>query len=160
MNDFTILDLPEQHTVGIRRAVRMDALPEFFDTVFTRIITELSSAGVAPVGAPFARYRGAIAETADLEGGFPVAEPFPASGELVAGTLPATRAVEAIHVGSYETLHETYARLEVWVAEHGHRTIDDMWEVYDSGPASDPDPSTWRTRILWPISPEEPGGAS
>lgn len=27
-----------------------------------------------------------------------------------------------------------------------------MWEEYLTGPDTDPDPSTWRTRIVYPIA--------
>jgi effector-binding domain-containing protein len=158
MTEFTILDLPEQHTVGIRRTVRMDALVEFFDSVYGQVFAAMQEAGVAPTGAPFARYRGEIGETADIEGGFPVAEPFPASGELVAGSLPAGRAVEAVHVGPYDTLVATYAELEGWLADQGLRAGSELWEVYDSGPASDPDPATWRTRLVQPVVPTDDAG--
>jgi hypothetical protein len=27
-----------------------------------------------------------------------------------------------------------------------------VWEVYLSQPQAEPDPSTWRTRIVWPLA--------
>jgi effector-binding domain-containing protein len=156
MVEVTIIDHEEQPTVGIRREIRVDQMQEFFAEIFDDVIRALRDAHVDPQGAPFARYRGRPAETVDIEAGFPVAEPFAGSGELVAGTLPAGRAAEAVHVGPYETLRETYAALEAWLGEHGLHAGDEMWERYDSGPASDPDPATWRTRVVWPVSgPEE-----
>ena len=28
----------------------------------------------------------------------------------------------------------------------------ESWEVYEAGPSSDPDPATWRTRVVWPVA--------
>lgn len=161
MTEISLIDVEEQPTVGVRRVVRVTELAAFFDTVFTELIDRLRQAGVQPVGAPFARYRGMPTDVVDIEAGFPVTESFPASGDLVAGALPAARAIEAVHVGPYDQLRETYARIEAWAAEHHLEPIGDMWERYESGPASHPDPATWRTRILWPVSaPQVEAGAS
>ncbi|UNX55027.1 GyrI-like domain-containing protein [Georgenia sp. TF02-10] len=152
MTDIAIIDVLPEHTVGIRRTARTAEITDFFDSVFHEVFGALQAAGVEPTGAPFARYRGTPGETADIEGGFPVAAPFQATGELVAGTLPAARAIEAVHVGGYGELPQTYERIEAWAAEQGVQLLEDMWERYDAGPASDPDPATWRTRIVWPVS--------
>lgn len=152
MDGFRIIEETEQPTTGIRRRVRTGELPAFFDDVFHEVFDALKDAGVEPSGAPFARYRGAVGETVDVEAGFPVAEPVPVSGELVAGALPAARAVEAVHTGPYDTMRTTYEAIEAWLAEQGLTALDDMWEIYESGPESDPDPATWRTRIVWPVT--------
>jgi effector-binding domain-containing protein len=155
-----MIDVEEQPTVGVRRQIRAEQMRAFFDEVFEKVMRALLDAGVQPQGAPFARYRGRPTETFDIEAGFPVAEPVEAPpGELVNGTLPAARALEVIHVGAYDTLQETYTQIEAWLQERDLQPLEDMWERYDSGPASDPDPATWRTRIVWPVSQPEPEAA-
>jgi effector-binding domain-containing protein len=39
-----------------------------------------------------------------------------------------------------------------WLAEHGHRLAGGMWEYYLSDQAQEPDPATWRTEIVCPIT--------
>lgn len=152
MEDIRIIDLPAQATAGVRRQVRMDELSSVFDRTFQQVAAALMEAGVSPAGAPYARYRGMPAETVDVEIGFPVAEAFVASGELVVDALPAVRAVESVHVGSYDTLADAYGRMEAFVKEKGLTTLDQSWEMYEAGPESDPDPATWRTRIVFPLT--------
>lgn len=151
MTEFRIIEEPEQLTAGIRRQVRTTELPAFFDDAFHEVFDALREAGVAPAGAPYARYRGPVGETVDVEAGFPVLEAF-SGGEIAGGALPAGRAVEAVHTGSYDALHETYEAIETWLGEKGLTASAEMWEIYESGPESDPDPATWRTRVVWPVS--------
>ena len=153
MTNISLIDVEERPTVALRRQVRTDALADFFAGVFDEVSAQLERAGIQIGGAPFARYRGVPGDVADIEAGFPLTAPWPggADGELLAGTLPTARAVEAVHQGSYDTLRETYQALEAFVAEHNLHLQEEWWEIYDSGPSSDQDPGTWRTRIVWPI---------
>lgn len=158
MMQISLINVEERPTVGVRRQVRMDALPAFFDEVFESVAAQVEQAGARIAGAPFARYRGVPTDVADIEAGFPLTEPYTGGGDLVTDVLPAARAIEAVHQGGYETLARTYEQIERWAEEHGVRTQDDMWELYEAGPASDPDPETWRTRIVWPVAPAEVEG--
>lgn len=46
----------------------------------------------------------------------------------------------------------TYDELMAWVTEKDLTMSEDMREEYLTGPESDPDPSTWTTRIVWPLA--------
>ncbi|MPV37123.1 GyrI-like domain-containing protein [Georgenia subflava] len=157
MTDIHIIELQEQQVAGVRLRVRMDEITTIFDTRFTEVLDALTAAGAQPAGAPYARYRGRPTDTVDVEVGFPVTAPFQGTGEVRGGTLPAVRAAEAVHPGSYDTLPETYAAVERWVAENDLQTLEESWEVYESGPESDPDPSTWRTRVVFPLTGPQVG---
>lgn len=152
MEEIRIIDEPEQTIAGVRQRARMDQLPDIFDMTFQQVAAALMAAGVTPAGAPYARYRGTPTDTVDVEIGFPVAAPFPSTGELVVSSLPAVRAVETVHVGSYASLKDAYRRVEAFIAERGLSRLDQSWEFYDAGPDSDPDPATWRTRVVFPLT--------
>lgn len=152
MGDIHLIELPEQAVAGVRQRIRMDEITTIFDTRFQEVLQALQSAGVAPAGAPYARYHGDVGETVDVEIGFPVAEPFSGSGDVQGETLPAARAVETIHEGAYDRLRETYEAVQRWMAEHDLQPLDQSWEIYEAGPESDPDPETWRTRVVFPVS--------
>ncbi|WP_298460759.1 GyrI-like domain-containing protein [uncultured Cellulomonas sp.] len=161
MDEIRLIERLEQPTVGVRQVVRSDGLPDVFARAVPAVAQILPRLGAVPAGAPYARYRGPLSEAVDVEVGFPVVEPVPddavgsvtvPGGELRADHLPAVRAVEAVHAGSYEELATTYARMEDWVAEHQLALLDQSWEIYEAGPESDPDPATWRTRIVLPVT--------
>ncbi|WP_166847174.1 GyrI-like domain-containing protein [Isoptericola sp. BMS4] len=159
--EIRIIESVEQPTLGFRQVVRMQDLPALFERMIPRAAGLVERAGARPAGPPYARYRGHLGDGVDVEVGFPVVEPVrepagpgglpgaeePDGGVAVADALPEARVVEVVHVGSYETLPDTYARLESWMTEHDLRSVDQSWELYEAGPESDPDPATWRTRI-------------
>ena len=67
----------------------------------------------------------------------------------MAGILPACRAVQAMHVGSYDTLGATYEAVKQRMQEEGLEASDDIWECYLSDQSTDP--ATWRTLVVWPV---------
>jgi effector-binding domain-containing protein len=80
-----------------------------------------------------------------------VATAIGADGGVVSGTLPAGRVVEAVHVGPYDTLADTYAEMQQFMAKNGLTAGPVMWESYLTDPGRQPDPATWRTQICWPV---------
>lgn len=152
MGEIHFTEVVEQPVAAVRSRVRMDELPDAFSSAFHRVFAALAEAGIRASGAPYARYRGMPTDTVDVEIGFPVESPFPGSGDVIGETLPAGRAVEALHSGDYDSLRGTYEEVERWMRAHDVIPSDQMWEVYLSGPESDPDPATWRTRIVWPVT--------
>jgi len=155
-----LIDHPGQATVGVRRIARPDELPQVFSTLLPRVAELLDRLGARPAGPPYGRYRDRPGDDLDVEVGFPVdsavdlpqvvhAAAVDAEGDaLVTAPLPATRVVETIHAGPYDGLRATYAQLGSWIAEHHLRPLGESWELYEAGPESDPDPATWRTRVL------------
>jgi effector-binding domain-containing protein len=161
MGEIRLIEWLEQPTVGVRQVVRWNDLPAVFGRAVPAVATALQRAGRAPAGAPYARYRGRLTDAVDVEVGFPVVEPvpaddvvidLPAGSDVVVDRLPGVRAAESVHTGAYDGLHATYARMESWVAEHHLDVLDQSWEIYEAGPESDPDPATWRTRIVMPVT--------
>ena len=142
----------EQPTAVVREQVALDALTEFFGRAFGTVAAEAHAQNVQLAGPPFALYRGMPAQTVDVEAGFPVAGTLSGTPAVAAGTLPEADAFEAVHVGSYETLTETYAALQDRIREAGKNPSATMWEFYLNGPSTEPDPSKWQTRVVWPVT--------
>ena len=160
MDEIRLIERLEQPAVGIRQVVPWDALAGVIGRDVPLVATALQRHGTTAAGAPYARYRGDPGSTVDVEVGFPVVEPVPQDGvvvdlppgtHLVVEPLPAVRAAETVHTGDYDSLRETYARMAAWVSEHHLAPLDQSWEIYESGPDSDPDPATWRTRVVLPV---------
>jgi effector-binding domain-containing protein len=148
---FEIIEIEPQQVAVVRGAVALDRLPDFFGSAFTAVMAALEAQGVAPTGPPFGYYPTHPTEVVEVEAGFPTASAIDAQGDVVPAILPGGRAVSCVHVGPYDTLTQTYAELEAWVADQGLEPAAGMWEIYLSDPASEPDPNTWRTQIIWPV---------
>lgn len=152
MSDIQITQHTEQPTAGVRAQVPMAELTEFFGRAFGETLAALEAQGAHPAGPPFGKYYGMPTDVVDVEAGFPVAAPITAAGDVVPGTLPGGRTVEATHVGPYDTMESTYAAVQKYFADEHLTPSPVMWESYLSDPDTEPDPATWRTRICWPIA--------
>lgn len=148
----TTVHCAEQPTAVLRERVAMDALPEFFSRAFAAVAAEAQRQNVQLAGPPFALYRGTPTQTVDVEAGFPVRGTLADTGTVVISTLPEAEAFEAMHIGPYDTLPQTYAALQDQMKKAGKTPSDTMWEYYLNGPPSEPDPQKWKTRIVWPAT--------
>lgn len=151
-NGIRLVQRPEQPTAVVREKVPMNALPEFFGRAYGAVMAAVQNQAVQIAGPPFGRYLSMPTDTVDVEAGFPVAAPFTGSGEVAAGTLPECRAFEATHTGPFDTLNATYDAIQERMKEEGFSPAGSMWEYYLSDPATEPDPATWKTLVVWPVA--------
>lgn len=148
-----VVDLEPQEAIAVRGEVPFDELSAFFERAFQEAAEAAQAAGVEIVGPPFGFYPHAPSETVAVEAGFPVSAPAePTGGRAHHIVLPGGRAIEALHVGTFDTLGRSYGELASWMAGEGLKPSAGMWESYLSDPQAQPDPTTWQTRIVWPIS--------
>jgi effector-binding domain-containing protein len=136
----------------VRGNVAIADLPGFFARAFHETAEAAAAAGVEIVGAPFGYYPEMPAETVAVEAGFPVSAQADVRGGAHRLVLPGGRVVQVVHIGPYDTVEDTYAEVESWMADQGLRPAPRMWECYLSDPEVDRDPATWRTRIVVPIA--------
>lgn len=136
--------------VGVRDRVAATDLAAFLGRAIPAVAAELAELGAVPAGPPIAVYRHETAQTFEATVGFPVVGQPPAWHTLVVEHLPAGPAVQAEHVGPYETLPATYAALNDWFTAHKRVPPDTMWEEYLTGPGST-DESGYRTRVVYPL---------
>ncbi|MBG6225090.1 effector-binding domain-containing protein [Arthrobacter sp. CAN_A2] len=151
MTTIQIMEHGEQLTAGVREKVPMTELTGFFSRAFQDTMAALQAQGVQPTGAPFGKYYGPPGAVVDVEAGFPVAATIAPAGNVLPGTLPAGRVVEATHTGPYDTLADTYSEIQSYFMEAKLAPEPVMWESYLSDPEVEPDPATWRTAICWPV---------
>jgi len=135
----------------VRDTMATSELPSFFGRAFGAVAAAAAAQGVELVGEPFAFYPGAPTDVIEVAAGFRVPTAFQPSGEVVPMELPGGRVVIAVHVGPYDTMDKTYKEIHTWMAARRLTPAGHMWEVYLSDPSTQPDPSTWRTQIIWPV---------
>ena len=155
MTQIRVVELEEQPTAVLGEKVPMADLTEFFGRAFATVLEVLGQQGVQVAGPPFAMYHGTPSDTVDVDAGFPVTsavEAVEASEGVRASVLPPGRAAEATHIVPYDTLAQTYDEMMRWILEHGLEPGTDMWEQYLTDPSADSDPTSWRTRVVCPVS--------
>jgi effector-binding domain-containing protein len=152
MTTFTVKTIESQPAAAIRAEVPMAELRKVFERGFHAVMQAVAAQGVAITGPPFGFYPRMPGDTVTVVVGFPVAGPITAEGDVEPFSLPGGRVVTGTHVGPYETLGQTYDQLMAWTRAEGLTLAEGMWESYLSDPKSEPDPTTWRTLIVWPLA--------
>jgi effector-binding domain-containing protein len=142
--------LPARTVVGLREQVAATELAEFFRRAIPHVIAEFARIGIVPAGPPTAVYRHELGQKFDVTVGFPAGGLPAAASDLAVADLPAGRAVQVEHIGSYETLPAAYAALGAWFGTHQVRPPDVMWEEYLTGPDT-VEESAYRTRVVYPV---------
>jgi effector-binding domain-containing protein len=146
-----MVKVPSETVAVLRREIPKETLPTFFDEAFDRVADVVPEAGGEIAGPRFGWYHGLPTKTVDVAAGFPVAgDVHGPDGGVVVTERPGGRALVAVHVGSYDDLPRTWREVEAWVEEYDLPVRGDSWEEYLTEPAGDP--STWRTRVVLPLS--------
>jgi len=151
MADCEIVELSPSPTAVVRASVVASDLSAFFGRAFSQVAAAVADQGRELVGEPFSFYPGAPTDVVEVAAGFRVTAEVERSGDVVPMELPGGRAVTTVHVGPYDAMDKTYHRMHVWMSTQGLTPAGHMWEVYLSGPDTRPDPSTWRTQVIWPV---------
>jgi effector-binding domain-containing protein len=148
MSEYNVVDYEARPTAVLRGRVKLADLATFFAHSLPLVLDAIETQGAVPGGEPFAYYRGMPNGSVDVEAGFPVVGAFAPIGRIVPGHLPGGRVVAGLHLGPYDSVGRTYARMSAWAIAHGLRPTQDMWEVYLTDPEREPDPLRWRTGLF------------
>jgi AraC family transcriptional regulator len=145
-------DLPAAHTLFARLRAARSELSSAIGEGVGKVYIYAQRAGLALAGHPFTRYVSTGPGLLTIEVGFRFADAVRGEGDVEAGMLAGGAAVVAVHGGPYDTLAETYARMERWMEQNGLAPGGPPWEHYVTDPAEHPDPKDWRTEICWPVA--------
>jgi effector-binding domain-containing protein len=152
----TLVDTTPRRTAVIHRRVRLRNLPDFLGGAFDAVAAVVARQDVHVTGPPVTVYRVLSGDEFEVEAGFPVATEITADGAVVPGQLPGGPAVEAVHIGPYETLASTYREIQEWTRQQGLHPAPLMWESYLTDPE---DPAHRhqdgpRTLVVQPLEPD------
>lgn len=151
--DFNIevRDVEQQWVLSIRQ----DTTPEGMSAVFQQLVPVIEAYceknGVAPSGALIGLYHDYREDHVDIEVAVPVSGPAEGEGRIEAKELRGGRAAVVMHQGPYETIGPVHEALDAFVHERGGHG-ETPREVYHVRPEDDPDPSSWRTEVVYPIA--------
>jgi len=152
MAAFELVEMGPRPAAVVRATMAVSDLPSFFGRALGAVAAAAAGQGRELVGEPFAFYPGAPTDVVEVAAGFPVSVAVEPADDVVPMELPGGRVATTVHVGPYDTMQKTYAEMHAWMAGQGLTPADHMWEVYLSDPSTEPDPSTWRTQIFWPVN--------
>ena len=149
----SVRDTPAFHALVMRRRVPRDEIAAALAECLPAVFGYAQRHGLAITGPPFARYPEVGMGSLVIEGGVTVAAPpsTALSEGIEALTIPAGRAVVAVHRGPYDTLTESYQEIERWMRDRQMSAAGAPWETYLTDPGERPDPATWETEIVQPV---------
>lgn len=150
MSDIELREMPTQHTAVVRVTTTTDKISDTMGEAFGTVFATLGKAGIDPAGPPITKYTHYSEDEVSYEAGAPVASPVTADGDVVPGEVGGCRAAVATHVGPYDSLAETYGRMQAWIEGQGLTPSTTMWEAYLDDPDTT-EPAQLRTEIYWPV---------
>lgn len=143
-----LIDVTPQTTAVIRLNIPCEECPEHFGPAVAELFAELARQGISPAGPMFDHHFTPPVSHFDFEIGIPTSAPVSPNGRVVASERPAFRAARAVLIGEYEQLPDAWPEFMKWFAQQGLQPAADLWQIFVSGPESDPDPATYRTELI------------
>lgn len=139
--------------VARHRQVTLSELRGLFDSTYAALGAAIGRGEVTPAGPALAVFHGDPASVFDIEIGFPVQTPWtgPILSEDVTIELsewPPGPMAALSHVGSYDSLGESWERLMSAVGEAAVGDPVALGELYVTEPSPDADPATMRTDLM------------
>ncbi|WP_158566738.1 helix-turn-helix domain-containing protein [Actinomadura craniellae] len=152
--DIVVKELPVTYALIMRRRIAREEVAATLGEFLPVLFAYAQRHGLAMSGPPFARYPEIGMGSLVIEGGVQLAAPAPhePGDGIEALTIPAGPAAVAIHHGPYERLPETYQVIESWIQDEGRSAAGPPREIYLTDPGERPDPETWETEIIQPLT--------
>jgi effector-binding domain-containing protein len=151
--EVAVKEVPAQHVALVRLPTSFATIGADISQGFAELGEATGRAGAQMTGPPFVVMVEELDEETggDIELGFPVARPFPGSGNVHGVELPATTVAWTMHHGPYEEVGPAYHTVTGWIQEHGHEIAGPPREVYLTDPGETPDPADFLTEVQFPI---------
>ena len=156
MADVTVVEVPSQLVVGIKRTGRFSEIP----AVMGELVEYAMANGAELTGAPVSVYYETSKEAVDkanrdgtavLDVNFPIAKPIAGSDKVRVYELQGGTMAKLLHKGPYEACEPSYIALFTWIAQNGKQVTGPVREVYPNDPRTVP-PEEILMEIYAPIA--------
>ncbi len=127
--------------VSYRTSMDSNEIGRLMGEAFGKLGQFIGQNGIVPAGSPFAVYHDYTESGMIMDVGFPVDATAlaKASGDIKAGQTPSGKAIKVVHKGPYQTLRETYGKIEEQFKSEGTPMSSMSWEVYVTDPDTTPE---------------------
>ncbi|HEX6506963.1 MAG TPA: GyrI-like domain-containing protein [Chloroflexota bacterium] len=146
-----IVPLEPRPVAGIHATTTLADVGATLGRILPEVQRFVAAARLQPRGKPLARYYRYERDLVEMDAGIALDAPGDGDGTVVVGELPGGDAAMAIHIGPYSRMKKTYDELSDWIEQQGRQPRGAPWEVYVTGPSTEPDSHRWQTEIYWPI---------
>ena len=151
--DISIQNIDSIQFIGMEASLEGDEislLSTKTDQMFDNLDQLVEEKKLEITGQRLCRYHAITADRIDFEVGVPVsALPDLKNSNFTRNIITGGKAVVAIHKGSYANLADTYREINKYMMAKHLKPAGDMWEVYVTDPAMEPDTSQWITNVYF-----------
>ena len=117
----------------------------------SEIMTAVKAQGIGPSGPWFDHHLKMDPDVFDFEICVPVSGPVTSVGRVVGRKVPAVTVAQTVYSGPYENLGAAWGEFDMWMRENGHVPAPDLYQCYELGLESSPNPAEWRTTLRRPL---------
>lgn len=139
ISNIDILDRAPQPVLSIRVTTSVSELPALIGEKYETMALYMEEVGADLSDIPFVAMHSMDMDALDVEMGFPVKQPYPASGEISSSVMPGGKYVFCMFLGDYDQLESVYAEMDEWVAASGYTHSGSVYEFYYNGPEAPPE---------------------
>jgi hypothetical protein len=141
------VDFPAHTYVGVRKTVDMATIDKFFSESYGMLGPQLGPKIAGPAVSIVYTWD-TVTKKSDLMPAFPVADANVKVKGATTLSVPAAKALMAVHKGAYENLPATHYEINRVLAEKG-LTPQLIVEEYTVGPEQSKDPNAWQTTVYY-----------
>ena len=135
---FKIMKTQSKDALIIRINSSLENLKNDVDKAYHELLTYLAANNEFPGGYLFMIYNNKDVINLDLEIGFPINRKFLGNQSISMGHTPGGYVLTCMHVGSYDSLNETYSSLEKYMTNYSLTPKGKYFEIYYNNPADTP----------------------
>lgn len=133
-------------------SVMVEGIGESTQNMMGGLMTFAGSNGIKIVGAPFTIYHTWDGKSTKMQCAIPVADNSAEGTDgITNGTSYAGNALKTVMMGGYGNGEDPHNAIADYAEANQVEIIGAPWEVYVSGPATEPDTTKWLTEIYYPI---------
>jgi effector-binding domain-containing protein len=139
MDEITIVDVPMQNVLGIRKQGKYELIPQLLSSLYEHATAKGAQFAGMPAFICHELTKEEVMEadkkgTADIEVIAPVATPIDETDEIKYYQLAGGPMAKIVHKGPYEQCEQAYNKLFAWISENGKKISGPLREVYLNDP--------------------------
>lgn len=155
MGEVTVVDVPTQNVLGIRRQGKYELIPQLLAALYHHAMQKGAQFAGMPAFICHELSKEAVMDadksgTADIEVVVPVATTIEETDEIKFYELVGGKMAKIVHRGPYDASERTYDKLLGWLGENGKTICGPIREVYLNDPR-EVEPEEILTEIYAPI---------
>jgi effector-binding domain-containing protein len=155
MKDIKVVNLQPMKCMAIEQEVENDKIPMMMVKMFQELSIFFQKNRLSMAGPPFAYYYSWSDQKTHMSVGFPVTDQIEGDSRVGPFMLPGGDVVNAMHIGPYDKLVESYMAMQGWMTKNHLKPAGYMWEAYLSDPDKEKDSEKWMTDMYWPCLEEK-----